>query len=71
MKFRLLIVSFATLVTLPACDQTKGKAELANSPRDRAAVLEACADGTHANSQECSNAKSVENSRKLEQSLGR
>jgi hypothetical protein len=71
MKFRLLIASFATLATLSACDQTKGKAELANSPRDQAAILEACADGTHANPHECSNAKSIENSRKLEQSLGR
>ena len=71
MKFRFLIASFATASVLSACDQTKGKAELANSPNDRAAILQACADGTHANPQECSNAKSVENSRKLEQSLGR
>ena len=60
----------ATLL-LCACDVTKGKDELANSPQEMSRILEACSNGTHIDPQECSNAKSVENSRKLEQSLGR
>lgn len=60
----------ATLL-LCACDVTKGKDELANSPQEMSRILEACSNGTHINPQECSNAKSVDNSRKLEQSLGR
>lgn len=55
---------------LPACDETKGKEELANSSQERSRILASCANGTHDNPQECSNAKSVENARKLEQSLG-
>ncbi|MBD3761817.1 MULTISPECIES: EexN family lipoprotein [Sphingomonadaceae] len=66
-------VAFALLAALPlcACHETKGKDELANSPQERSSILEACTNGTHGDPQECSNAKSVENAKKLEQSLGR
>ena len=63
--------ALAATLLLCACDATKGKDELANSPQEMSRILEACSNGTHIDPQECSNAKSVENSRKLEQSLGR
>lgn len=66
------VIAFALLVSpLCACHETKGKEELANSAQERARILDACSNGTHDDPQECSNAKSVENAKKLEQSLGR
>jgi hypothetical protein len=58
----------AVLVT--SCGQPAGKAELKSDPKLRSEILAACADGTHTDAQECSNAKAIENAGKLDRSLG-
>lgn len=58
----------ATLVS--GCGQPAGKADLKADPKLRSEILAACADGTHIDAQECSNAKDVDNADKLERSLG-
>jgi hypothetical protein len=63
------ILLMGTLL-LAGCGQPAGKADLKADPKLRADILAACADGTHTNAQECSNAKSIENADKLERSLG-
>jgi len=52
------------------CGQPAGKADLKADPKLRSEILAGCADGTHRDAQECSNAKDVENADKLERSLG-
>jgi|TARA_A100001391_G_scaffold131334_2_gene90555 hypothetical protein len=56
---------------LAACGQPAGKADLKADGKLRAEILAACADGTHRDVQECSNAKAIENADKLDRSLGR
>lgn len=58
-------------ILLAGCGRPAGKADLKADPRLRAQILAACADGTHADAQECSNAKAIENADKLDRSLGR
>ncbi|AUW60493.1 hypothetical protein C1T17_19820 (plasmid) [Sphingobium sp. SCG-1] len=55
---------------LSGCGQPIGKADLKTDPKLRAEILTECANGTHTDVQECSNAKDVENADKLERSLG-
>jgi hypothetical protein len=57
-------------LALASCGGPAGKDQLKADPKHRAEILAACADGTHLDAQECSNAKSVENADKLERSLG-
>jgi hypothetical protein len=64
------IIAVLTAMLLNGCGQPVGKADLKSDPKLRAEILAACADGTHTNAQECSNAKDVENADKLERSLG-
>lgn len=56
---------------LASCGKPAGKADLKADPKLRAQVLAACADGTHTDAQECSNAKAIENADKLDRSLGK
>jgi len=67
-----IVAILAVLAAMPlsGCGQPVGKADLKSDPKLRAGILAACADGTHTNAQECSNAKDVENADKLERSLG-
>lgn len=55
---------------LSSCGKPAGKMELKADPKLRAQILAACADGTHTDAQECSNAKAIENDDKLDRSLG-
>ncbi|KAA9013101.1 EexN family lipoprotein [Sphingobium limneticum] len=70
MKGIAAIIAVLTAMLLNGCGQPVGKADLKSDPKLRAEILAACADGTHTNAQECSNAKDVENADKLERSLG-
>jgi glycerol-3-phosphate O-acyltransferase len=63
-------VALVATLLLASCGQPVGKADLKADPKLRADILAACADGTHTDAQECSNAKSIENADKLERSLG-
>lgn len=65
----LLPLLAAALVS--GCGHPVGKADLKADPKLRSDILAACADGTHRDAQECSNARDVENADKLERSLGR
>lgn len=48
------------LLLLGGCqDQPRGKDYLRAHPDELAELLKVCADGTHPNTQECSNAESV------------
>ncbi|SEJ81105.1 hypothetical protein SAMN05518849_11465 [Sphingobium sp. AP50] len=60
----------AATLLLAACQKPVGKDALREDQDLRNQVLRDCADGTHINSQECSNAKAVDNADKLERSLG-
>jgi len=62
--------AIAAAVFVTSCGQPAGKAELKSDPKLRSEILAACADGTHADAQECSNAKAIENADKLDRSLG-
>jgi hypothetical protein len=57
-------------ILVTGCEQPAGKAELKSDPKLRSQILAACADGTHTDTQECSNAKAIENADKLDRSLG-
>lgn len=70
MKGSVAILPVLTAMLLSGCGQPVGKADLKSDPKLRAEILAACADGSHTNAQECSNAKDVENADKLERSLG-
>lgn len=70
MKGIAAIIAVLTAMLLNGYGQPVGKADLKSDPKLRAEILAACADGTHTNAQECSNAKDVENADKLERSLG-
>ena len=48
------------LLALAACQQApRGKDYLRKHPEEFTQILRACADGTHSDAQECSNAESV------------
>lgn len=70
MKWIAAFLPALTAVLLSGCGQSVGKADLKSDPKLRAAILAACANGTHNDAQECSNAKDVDNADKLERSLG-
>lgn len=50
--------------------EPRGKDHFARHPDELAAVLEACANGTHGQAQECANAADVDILRKARGSLG-
>lgn len=55
---KVFILSLPLLVV--ACEPpTRGKDYLKAHPQELAEILKGCADGTHRNPQECSNAESV------------
>ena len=62
--------TLAVVALLASCGKPAGKKELAADPELRSQVLAACADGTHRDAQECSNAKAIDNAEKLDRSLG-
>ena len=70
MKRCALGTAFMATLLVAGCGQPVGKAALKADPKLRADILAACADGTHGDAQECSNAKAIENADKLERSLG-
>lgn len=63
-------VPIMAIMMTPGCGRPVGKADLKSDTELRSEILAACADGTHTDAQECSNAKDVENADKLERSLG-
>lgn len=67
---RHLLIVGATLL-LASCGKPAGKKELSADPELRSQILAECANGTHRDAQECSNAKSIENADKLDRSLGK
>lgn len=70
MKRLTTAVAIAATFMLSGCGKPAGKADLKADPQLRAQILAACADGTHTDAQECSNAKAIENADKLDRSLG-
>lgn len=70
MKRTAALIPLLAVTLISGCGQPTGKADMKSDPKLRAEILAACADGTHTDAQECSNAKDVENADKLERSLG-
>ena len=70
MRTALALISLMAIGLLAGCGQPAGKADLKADHKLRAEILAACADGTHHDAQECSNAKALENAEKLDRSLG-
>ncbi|MGE0775918.1 MAG: EexN family lipoprotein [Sphingomonadaceae bacterium] len=70
MKRMAAFVPIMAVMIMTGCGQPTGKADLKSDTKLRSEILAACANGTHTDAQECSNAKDVENADKLERSLG-
>ncbi|KZC75973.1 hypothetical protein AYR46_20070 [Sphingobium yanoikuyae] len=70
MKGIATFVCAAAALSLAGCGRPAGKADLKADRELRAKILAECADGTHTDPQECSNAKAIENEEKLDRSLG-
>ena len=70
MKRIATFICAAAALSLSGCGRPVGKADLKADPELRAKILADCADGTHTDPQECSNAKAIENAEKLDRSLG-
>ncbi|AMK26397.1 hypothetical protein Sj15T_41090 (plasmid) [Sphingobium sp. TA15] len=60
MTARALLLGFAAAGMLAGCERApRGKDYLTSHPEELRGLVKACADGSHPNEQECSNAESL------------